>query len=323
MALTASNASDKLLSNLDIPPIVESLFHAIYKKLCNCDSGDSNNSSNSSSSHVTDNHYGLVNVEDLYMVLVYTSSIKTLIILNIGYERYNSCIEQLKKIAQNHDIVLYSERFENVENNCVNNAALENIPMKKSDINHTMYSVGKLSYGEMLLLLIPDNTGGGTTEGGNGVETVVSRSDRRQQECLDLQRKGFYQDNDFSMIPLQLNSNVIRDENNENGDNFGVYSGACANCNSNVVKEMKRLRKERSVLLERVQYQCRHLDRRVEGVRECYDGLLREVSCQALLDLLSLLLLNSICVFVTLMHRTTILFVAERYKTQLFANRRG
>ena len=81
-----------------------------------------------------------------------------------------------------------------------------------------------------------------------------------------------YNDDLFSMIPLQIA------DARHGGAAVPIQesSGPDATNAVHTNKEISRLKRERSYLLERVQAQCRQFDRRAEGVRAHFEGQLIE-----------------------------------------------
>jgi hypothetical protein len=125
------------LSSLLIPAVVESLFKALYKKLCcyQCDNR-----------HSDAMHFGLVHCSDLYTILQHTPTIRSLMVSNLGSQRYRACLAQLAAIARCHDI----------EVDCGEGDACADATRADADMDVGFGENGYLTYGEMLLLLIPD-----------------------------------------------------------------------------------------------------------------------------------------------------------------------
>jgi hypothetical protein len=197
-----------------LPPVVESLFRAIYKQLAA--PGDSS----------TPTGLGLVSAAELLTVFEQTPSIQSLIIAQLckqgdaGHERYERCILRLRELAEGSG-----------------DAAV-------------------LTYGEMLLLLIPD------ADQGSG-----------RQEWRLLQNKGLYFDDTCAMLPLQLTGEV------DTSYDAGI-SGACVHCERSVTKEIRRLRREKAALMSRLQHVLRGVDRRVECVEAHYADRIQSMEVQ-------------------------------------------
>lgn len=252
------------LSNLKISPIVEALFKSIYKKLCQDNQlqepvGTVGSGTHNDAKAKINVEYGLVDICDLYMVLVCTPSIESLLITHMGYDGYESCLQQLKALGASHGIQL--EKLNSSSSDC-----------EDFEVDHF---VG-LTYGEMLLLLVP--TAHDISQHGG------STYDYRHTYA-ELAKKQYYLDDEFSMIPLQIDWTGGKDPeyrnecNSESNSmrNGSMDRGTCANCDQLLRNETKRLKRERTFLLQRIQSQCRQLDRRVECVQDYFDGLLHEV----------------------------------------------
>lgn len=134
------SAGGAQLSSLLIPAVVESLFKALYKKLC-CYQSDHR--------HSDAMQFGLVHCGDLFTILQHTPTIRTLLVSNLGTARYRSCLAQLTRIARLHDIQVDCGEGDAC-------AEAENFAAGDAGASSSIGEQGYLTYGEMLLLLIPD-----------------------------------------------------------------------------------------------------------------------------------------------------------------------
>lgn len=250
------------LSHLLIPAVVESLFKALYKKLCSYQ-GDHR--------HSDTMQFGLVHCGDLYTILQHTPTIRTLLVSNLGSRRYKACLAQLAQIARCNDIEIDCGEGDA----CGMDLGVSNDNSTDAEVNMCVGENGYLTYGEMLLLLIPSVATDRRT-GGPGFS---------HSELKELQRKKLYNDDLFSMIPLQI-ADARHPSNNSNSSSsvgrarvpdVSVESPREYNADWHGNKELSRLKRERAFLLERVQAQCRQFDRRAEGIRAHFEGLLKEV----------------------------------------------